>query len=136
MQNEKTNTKQKWLIGGCAILVLLIALFAFVYFGNKPETTQGAKTIAVEIIKPDSSRTVDINTDAEYLRGALEEKGLVQGEESEYGLFVKTVDGLTADDNKQEWWCFTKSGGQLDTGVDTTPIEDGDKFEITLKTGY
>ncbi len=136
MQKEKTNTKQKWLIGGCALLVVLIAIFAFLYMNNKPETVQGAKTIAVEIVKPDSSRTVEINTDAEYLRGALEEKKLIQGEESQYGLFVKTVDGLTADDSKQEWWCFTKSGQDINTGVDTTPIEDGDKFEITLKTGY
>ena len=136
MQKEKTNTKQKWLIGGCTLLIVLIAVFAFLYMNNKPETVQGAKTIAVEIVKPDSSRTVEINTDAEYLRGALEEKKLIQGEELQYGLFVKTVDGLTVDDSKQEWWYFTKSGQAINTGVDTTPIEDGDKFEITLKTGY
>lgn len=136
MQKEKINSKQKWLIGGCALLVLLIAVFTFLYFNNKPDTVQGAKTITVDIIKPDSSRTVNINTDAEYLRAALEEKGLIQGEEAQYGLFVKTVDGLTVDDSKQEWWCFTKSGQDVNTGVDATPVEDGDKFEITLKTGY
>lgn len=130
------TSKKRFLAAGCAVLAVLVVVFAFVYFNNKPETVEGAKTIAVEIIKTDSSRTLDIATDAEYLRGALEEKGLIQGEESEYGLFVKTVDGYTADDSKQEWWCFTKNGGNLETGVDTTPIEDGDKFEITLKAGY
>lgn len=132
-----TDTKKKRLLAaGCAALVLLIAVFTVVYFNNKPETVEGSKTIAVEIINNDSSRTVDISTDAEYLRGALEEKSLIQGEESQYGLFVKTVDGYTVDDSKQEWWCFTKNGENLETGVDTTPIEDGDKFEITLKAGY
>lgn len=132
----KTN-KKSWLAVGCAALVLLVAVFSFVYFNNKPQAVDGAKTIAVEIVKQDSSRTVEIDTDAQYLREALESKDLIQGEESEYGLFIKTVDGYTADDSKQEWWCITKSGGeQVNTGVDTTPIEDGDKFEITLKEGY
>ena len=80
--------------------------------------------------------TKSITTEAEYLRGALEEEDLIAGEESQYGLFVKTVNGVTIDDAKHQWWCFTKDGGDLFTGVDTTPIADGDKFEITLKTGY
>ena len=66
----------------------------------------------------------------------LEQEGLVAGEESEYGLFVKTVDGYTADDSNQEWWCFTKNGESLTTGVDTTPIADGEHFEATLTVGY
>ena len=36
----------------------------------------------------------------------------------------------------QEWWCFSKGGEDLSTGVDTTPIADGDTFEATLKTGW
>ena len=62
--------------------------------------------------------------------------GQVVEDDSEYGLFVKTVDGYTADDAKQEWWCFTQDGGQVNTGVDTTPVADGDHFEITLTAGY
>ena len=42
----------------------------------------------------------------------------------------------TADDSQQQWWCFTKGGEMLETGVDTTPIADGDAFEITLTEGY
>ena len=37
---------------------------------------------------------------------------------------------------KEEWWCFTKDGEDVMTGVDSTPVADGDHFEITLKTGY
>ena len=43
---------------------------------------------------------------------------------------------MTVDDSKQEWWSFTKDGQMLETGVDTTPIADGDHFEITLTAGY
>ena len=41
-----------------------------------------------------------------------------------------------ADATTEEWWCFTKDGEDVMTGVDSTPVADGDHFEITLKTGY
>ena len=61
---------------------------------------------------------------------------LIAGDESEYGLFVKTVDGETADDANQEWWCFTKGGEMLMTGVDDTMIADGEQYEATLTVGW
>ena len=77
-----------------------------------------------------------IETDAEFLRGAMEQEGLIAGTESEYGLYVLTVNGITADESTQQWWCFTKGGEMVNTGVDTTPITDGDTFEFELKTGW
>ena len=74
--------------------------------------------------------------DARFLRGALEQEKLVSGSESQYGLFITSADGETADDSKQQWWCVTKGGEQVNTGVDTTPIADGETYELTLKTGY
>ena len=84
----------------------------------------------------ESSKSYDISTDEEFLRNALEQENLIEGTESDYGLFVLTVDGYTVDDAKQEWWGFSKDGESLMTGVDDTPINDGDHFEITLMVGY
>ena len=62
--------------------------------------------------------------------------GLLAGEDSAYGLMVFTVDGETADwDRDQSWWCLTKGGEWLDTGVDDTLIEDGDHYEFTYTIG-
>lgn len=100
-------------------------------------TAAADKAIKVEVIMSDGSRkTLNLNTKAQTLREALEEHELISGDESSYGLFVKTVDGVTADDSKQEWWCFTKGGEMLTVGVDAIQIADGDTYEITLKTGY
>lgn len=121
----------------CCVLVVLIAAFALIWILNRPQGTVGAKAITVEVVFADGTKKEHkINTDAEFLRGALEEQKMVAGDESDYGLFVKTVDGVTADDSKQEWWCFTKGGETLYTGVDTTPVADGDHFEITLTVGW
>ena len=120
------------------LLVVLIAAMALFTGCEEAKTQAGSKTITVEIIVEGQETVVKtITTDAEFLRGALdEEEGLVIGEEGPYGLFIKTVNGVTVDDSKQQWWCITKGGADVFTGVETTPIADGDKFEITLKTGY
>ena len=134
MEQKKVN---KWILVGCAALLVLIAAFAAVYLLYKPQTVQGSKQITVSVVFEDASvKEHEITTQQEYLRGALEEQGLVEGDESEYGLFVKTVDGVTADESKQQWWCITKIGEQVNTSVDQTPIADGDRFELTLTTGW
>jgi len=130
--------KKKWLgiVIGVLVLVGAVTAAAVIYINNRPQPQAGAKTITVQLVYDDVDTTVTIDTDAEYLRGALEQEKLIVGDESEYGLFVKSVNGRTADDAKQEWWCFTKGGETLMTGVDTTPIADGETFEVTLKAGY
>ncbi len=129
------KNKKAW-IGLGAVVAIAAILFA-VYWAFAPKGEQGAKTITVEVFNGEESvGSHTLKTEEEYLGDALKEAGLVEGEESGTGLFVKTVDGITADDEKQQWWCFTKGGEDLNTGVDATPIADGDRFEATLKTGW
>lgn len=129
-------SKKKKIIAVIALLVL-IAAAAAAWLLLRPTGAAGGKEISVQVIHADGSeKSFSIQTDAEYLRGALEQEGLVSGSESEYGLFVTTVDGETADDSLQQWWCFTKGGETLMTGVDDTPIADGERYEITLTEGW
>lgn len=130
--------QKKWLglVIGFVVLALVVAAVAVIYVQTRPEPEVGDKTITVKIVYDEVDTAVEINTDAEYLRAALEEKDLIKGDESEYGLFIKEVNGRKADDAKQEWWCITKGSETVMTGVDTTPIADGDTFEVTLMVGY
>jgi len=134
MENKKPMNKK--LLAGVLALVLVVAALIGVYFATRPATSAADKTITATVVANGEEEAFTIHTDEEYLRGALESIDLIAGEESEYGLFVTTVNGITADDVNQEWWCFTKGGESLNTGVDSTPIADGDAFEITLTVGY
>ena len=101
------------------------------------EETTGSKTITLTVVHGDgTSNDITVSTDAENLRDALEAEGIIAGEDNSYGMFVQTVDGETADDGEQEWWCLTKGGEMWNYGVDDTEIADGDVYEFTLTVGY
>ncbi len=104
---------------------------------STPEESAAVKNISFTVVHGDGSEKVfQISTSAETLGEALLQEKLIEGETSEeYGLFVKTVDGETADEGSKQWWCLTKGGEMTTTGVDSTPIADGDAFEFTLTEG-
>ena len=128
---------QNWLLKGGILLAALIVIFSFIYFIVMPKGNNFDKTITIEVIaESETSKEVIIETNAKTLREACDEKNLIKGTESEYGLFVLTVDGITVDESKQQWWCITKNKETINTGVDSTVIADGEHYEFTLTTGY
>lgn len=130
--------KSSKIIIALVVLAALIVGALALYNAYMPDGVSGEKHIAVEIIHGDgSTKDSAIITDSENLRGALEqEEGLIAGDDSEFGLFVTTVDDETADSAQEQWWCFTKGGEMLMTGVDDTMIQDGEHYEITFTVGW
>lgn len=137
------NKKKLGIILGAALLVVLVLVMVFVYLGNRPEDqpkddggAAAGKSITVQIVYDDVNKTVTINTDEQFLKGALEQEKLIAGSGEGEMFFITAVDGRTADDSKQEWWCITKGGEMWMTGCAATEIADGDAYELTLKTGW
>lgn len=132
-------TKNKKTIIALIALAALIAaaVLAWHFWGPQNGVQTGAKSITVTVVHGDgSSKEIEFRTDAEYLGDALTEQKLVEGDEGEFGLFIRSVDGETADISRDQWWNITKGGEMLMTGADMTPIQDGDAFELTLTVGY
>ena len=95
------------------------------------EFGSGALTVYVEVKAGEESVTFTVNTDETILGDALLEHGLIDGEESQYGLYVKKVNGIVADyDVDQSYWGFYKDGEYMLTGVDVTEIENGAHYEL------
>lgn len=77
------------------------------------------------------SRAFELTSEEETVGAALLAEGLIEGEDSQYGLYVKTVNGLTADyDADGHYWAFYIGGEYASTGVDQTPLEDGGSYEF------
>ena len=96
--------KKKTIAIAGGLLALLCVLAGVLYFQFKPQTTAGEKEISVVVVHANrEEKTFTYQTDAEYLGEVLTENKLVEGSQGEYGLFITTVDGETADDSKQQW---------------------------------
>lgn len=96
------------------------------------EFGEGAKTVKVKVVVEDKSVTFTLHTDAETIGEALLAHGLIAGEQGDYGLYIKYVNGIRADyDLDQRYWNFTKNGEYMMTGVDGTEIADGEVYELT-----
>ena len=99
------------------------------------ETESIETTEAQEIVLVDGNETnFVVNTDKETVGDALLEQNLIEGEDGDYGLYVKTVNGITADyDTDQTYWAFYVNGEYASTGVDSTPVNEGDTYEFNLE---
>lgn len=121
------------------LMTLALAVLLFAGCGKEPEAPVSleAREVTVKVVHKDqTTKEFTYTSTAETLGDVLKAEGLVQGKEDTYGLFVQTVDGETVDESKQEWWCLTKGGEAVMTGVDSTPFEAGDTFELTFTVGY
>lgn len=137
----ETKNNRKKSRGRMIILIAVLAVIAVGMFGLyqtfMPKGEAGEKTLTVTVVHGDKSEEqFTYHTKEAYLGPVITNSGLVEGENGDYGLFIKAVDGETADDSKQQWWCITKGGETVNASADQTPIEDGDQFELTLKEGY
>lgn len=123
----------KIVLGVIGVVVLIAVLVAvWMIFGAKPQA--GAKEITIEVINSaDESTVYELNTDAEYLRQAMDEaEGLTyDGTESEYGIMISAINGEVADFNTNgAYWSFYVNGEYCNYGIDTQPVADGDAFVI------
>lgn len=129
---KKSNGKK--IAVAVVILAIVAVIFGVIYMNFAPKASAGAKEITIEVVDDQAaSTTYTVQTDAEYLRQALEEtEGLtVEGTESDYGLMVETVNGVTADYNENgAYWAFYVDGEYCNYGVDQQPVEDGQAYQI------
>lgn len=78
----------------------------------------------------------NVHTALTTVGAALIGEGLIEGEESSYGLYVKSVNGLTADfDADGAYWAFYVNGEYAEAGVDQTDIEEGKTYAFVYTKG-
>ena len=96
---------------------------------------EGETKFTVMVVDKEGTETsFEIHTDKEMVGEALQECGLLEGEEGPYGLYVKTVNGITADyDVDQTYWAFYINGEYAMTGVDVTEITEGDAYSLKVE---
>lgn len=137
IKTEKANQKSnKKTIIGVVAFVAVIAVLAAVFFIFREKPVAGSKAITIEVVnKEQETTTYKVQTDAEYLRQAMEEaeaQGLTfSGTEGDFGLMVDTVNGVRADYVQDgAYWGFFVNDDYCEYSIDQQPILDGDVFKI------
>lgn len=141
-----------------ALLLALVMVLALAACGNKEQDNGGAgddanvvtdgvvadgatvgegKTaFTVEVVQLDgTSIKFTVNTDKATVGEALLDLGIVAGDTTEYGLYIKTVNGVTLDyDADGAYWAFYINGEYASTGVDSTNIEAGATYTLKCES--
>lgn len=134
------------------LCMMLIAAMALVTTGCNDKTSQEetpATSVAAEsqvlgegetqftvtvVDKEGTESSFEIHTDKETVGEALFECGLIAGEEGAYGLYIKEVNGITADyDVDGTYWAFYINDEYAPSGVDTTTITEGDTYSFKVE---
>lgn len=96
---------------------------------------EGQTEFTFTVVDKDGNETqFEIHTDKETVGDALLEQNLIEGEEGDYGLYVKTVNGITADyDADQTYWAFYVNGEYAQNSADLTKITAGDSYSFKVE---
>ena len=96
---------------------------------------EGDTSFYFDVVDANGSTTYfEIHTDQEIVGDALLELQLIEGEEGPYGLFVKKVNDIEADfDKDQTYWAFYINGEYANTGVDATSIEENSTYAFKVE---
>lgn len=140
-----------------SLLLALIMVFSLVACGTAeaPETTPatepavettaatteaaptGASFTVVVTDLDGSEATFAYTSDAATVGEALLAEGLITGDESDYGLYVTSVNGITADwDTENAYWAFYIDGEYAQAGVDATQITEGATYSFVKTVSY
>ena len=99
------------------------------------ELGEGKNSFNFTVVDKDGNETsYKIATDKEMVGDALLEHNLIAGEEGQYGLYVKTVNGIRADYDKDGvYWAFYVDGAYAMSGVDATEITNGASYSFKVE---
>ena len=117
----------------CTVLIAAMALSMTACTDNN--TPAGTATFTFQVVDGDGKQTdFTVTTDKATVGEALLDEGLIKGEDGPYGLYVKEVNGITADyDADGTYWAFYINGEMAPTGVDATTVEDGAVYAFKVE---
>lgn len=131
----------------CMVLIVAMALFTTGCNDKAAKETTAETTAAAVTVLGEGSKSFEfsvadlegnetwfeIHTDEETVGAALLAVELISGDEGPYGLYVKEVNGMTADyDKDKTYWAFYVNDEYGTSGVDTTAIEEGDVYSFRM----
>ena len=98
---------------------------------------EGTKTFAAQIVDLEGNKvSFTVKTDKDIVGEALQELGVLEGEEGPYGLYIKAVNGMPLDYDKDgAYWAFYVDDAYAVAGVDETTIVESSVYRLQAEKG-
>lgn len=132
-----------------AMILSAILLLTLVACGNKDGSQpgenkviengatigEGEKSFVTEVVDADGNTVkFTVQTDENTVGEALQKLGVIEGKEGDYGLYIKVVNGITADyDADGAYWAFYVDGEYAMTGADMTDVVSGTVYTFRVE---
>ena len=102
---------------------------------NGTSIGEGEKTFVTEVVDVDGNTVkFTVHTNEKTVGKALQDLGILDGEEGEYGLYIKVVNGISADYAADGvYWAFYVDGEYAMTGADMTDAIDGSVYTFRVE---
>lgn len=95
---------------------------------------EGETVFTLQVEALDKTLAFTVKTNEKTVGEALLKCGLIEGDEGQYGLYIKEVNGILADyDVNKRYWAFYINDEYAMTGVDTTEIKEGDTYSLVYE---
>lgn len=95
------------------------------------ELGEGSLAVKIEVTADNRTVALTVKTDETNLEKILVANSLVEGDESEFGLYIKSVNGIRADyDLDHAYWAIQKDGAPTPTGANGITIADGETYAL------
>ncbi len=147
---QMTKFKKKLSLILCIVLIAAMTLCTTACSNNNASTTtenqtkqttsnaehtvlgEGETEFFFSVTDLDGNETwFTIHTDKKTVGEALQDVNLIAGDKGEYGIYVKTVNGITVDYDKDgKFWAFYVDGKSSLNGVDSTDITEGATYSF------
>ena len=120
-----------------ALALVLLTLVSLAACGAPKEVEGPEVTFTLTVVDGDGNETVhEITTKKTTVGEALIENGMVEGENGDYGLYIKVVNGIVADySTTGTYWAFYINGEYAMTSVEQTNIESGVSYMLKVEKG-
>ncbi len=119
------------------VCILAITLLLCGCKGEKKDINDAVKetTFTLYVVYEDGKEeTFDISTTEKTVGSALLKEGLIEGDDSSYGLYIKSVNGVVADyDKTGTYWAFYVDDEYAAKGVDETKIKENTKYTLKVE---
>lgn len=119
------------------LIVSLVLILGLVGCADSKDKAALGEEVSFTLVVTDAEgaeTSFAITTDKATVGEALLEEGLIEGEDSEFGLYITTVNGVTLDwDKDQKYWAFYIDGEYAQTGVDSTDVVAGTVYSLVAE---